>query len=132
MTSNLRAGDYVIVRGESGKTNAGRLGIVRSLGDPLVTVEFKEGDTFDLHPDKLEKMNIVVYLPGDFVTLIEIDVLDDDKRLVATAGDPAIVLDHKPKEHRLRIGIMLTPDDRPFETWIDDRQVQYRERWDKA
>lgn len=127
--SNLRAGDYVIVRGESGKANEGRLGIVRSLGDSLVTVEFKEHETADFHPDRLEPMNIIFYMPGDFVTLIDIDVLDDDKRLVASAGDPAIVLEHKPKDHQIRIGLMLTPDDRPFDCWIDDSRVSYREHW---
>ena len=63
------------------------------------------------------------------MTLVDIDIQDDDGRMAASSGDPAIVLDHKPHEHQVRLGIMLSPDDRPFETWIDDRNVTYRERW---
>jgi hypothetical protein len=128
---NLRAGDYVIVRGESGLDNAGRLGIVRSLGTVLVTVEFKEGDIIAIHPDNLERMSLIVYITGDFVTLVDIDIQDDEGRVAASSGDPAIVLDHKPHEHQVRLGIMLSPDDQPFEVWIDDRNVTYRERWDR-
>jgi hypothetical protein len=127
--SNFRAGDYVIVRGESGEANVGRLGIVRSQGSPLVRVEFKEGDTAEIEESALQKLNLMVYVPGDFVTLVDTDVYDEG-RLIATSGDPAIVLEHDPKAKRVKLGVMRSPDDRPYHFMIDDRKVRYRESWD--
>ena len=133
--SEFSVGDYVVVRGEIGEPNARRFGKVLEVltpsYPPLVMVEFKEGEIVGLKPDQLEATSLTVYIPGDFVTILDIDIYDKDQRLVATPGDPAIVLEHNPKDRLVQVGVMRTPDDRPYEFWITESNVEYRERWDR-